>query len=38
MADGGLKVGLDEMLSERLKAAAAPAGRSPADYAVSLIV
>jgi hypothetical protein len=37
MGDGGLIVELDETLSRRLEAAAASAGRSPVDYALSLI-
>ena len=37
MADGGLKLELDEALSDRLKAAAAALGRSVDDYAAELI-
>ena len=37
MADGGMVVELDQALAERLKTAAASAGKSALDYAVSLI-
>jgi len=37
MADGGLKLELDEALSERLRAAAAAADRSIGDFAAQLI-
>ena len=37
MAGGGLKLELDEALSERLKAAASALGRSVDDYAAELI-
>ena len=38
MADGGMVVELDEALAERLKTAAASAGKPALDYAVSLIL
>jgi len=37
MADGGLKIELDESLSERVKAAAEAAGRPAGEYAAELI-